>query len=53
MAGVVKGNLIGKPAGDPFQMPGVILYHKKRVINNFVYRYVSDRPNFVSVAKIT
>jgi len=52
MAGVIKGNLIGKPAGDPFQMPGVILFHKKRVINNFVYRYVSDRPNFVSFAKI-
>jgi len=52
VAGVVKGHLIGKPAGDPFQMPGVILFHKKKVINNFVYRYVSDRPDFVNVAKI-
>lgn len=52
VAGVVKGHLIGKPAGDPFQMPGVILFHKKKVINTFAYRYVSDRPDFVSVAKI-
>jgi thiol-disulfide isomerase/thioredoxin len=52
VAGVVKGHLIGKPAGDPFQMPGVILLHKKKVINNFAYRYVSDRPDFVKVAKI-
>lgn len=52
IAGVVKGNLIGKPAGDPFQMPGVILFHKKKAINNYAYKYVSDRPDFVQVAKI-
>ncbi|MGB6034967.1 MAG: SelL-related redox protein [Cryomorphaceae bacterium] len=52
VAGVVKGHLIGKPAGDPFQMPGVILLHKKKVLNNFAYKYVSDRPDFVKVAKI-
>lgn len=51
VAGIGKGHLIGKPAGDPFQMPGVILFHKKKVINNFVYRYISDRPDFIEVAK--
>jgi len=51
VAGIVKGHLIGKPAGDPFQMPGVVLFHKKKVINNFAYRYVSDRPDFIRVAK--
>lgn len=52
IAGVVKGHLVGKPAGDPFQMPGVILFHKKTVINNFEYRYISDRPDFVKLANI-
>lgn len=52
VAGVVKGHLIGKPAGDPFQMPGIVLFHKKKVINNFAYKYVSDRPNFIKVANI-
>lgn len=51
VAGIVKGHLIGKPAGDPFQMPGVILFHKNKVINNFAYKYVSDRPDFTRVAK--
>jgi hypothetical protein len=51
VAGIIKGHLIGKPAGDPFQMPGVILFHKTKVINNFVYKYVSDRPDFTQVAK--
>ena len=51
VAGIVKGHLIGKPAGDPFQMPGVILFHKMKVINNFAYKYVSDRPDFTQVAK--
>jgi len=52
IAGVLKGHLVGKPSGDPYQMPGVILYHKKKVINNFEYKFISDRPNFMKVANL-
>lgn len=52
VAGVFKGHLIGKPAGDPFQMPGVFVFHKNRILNKFTYRYVSDRPDFVKLARV-
>ncbi len=52
VAGLVKGHLVGKPAGDPYQMPGVVLYHKQKVINNFVYKYISDRPDFTKIAQL-
>jgi hypothetical protein len=52
VAGILKGHLVGKPAGDPFQMPGVVLFHKQRIINNFVYKYISDRPDFVKLTQL-
>ena len=52
IAGVVKGHLVGKPMGDPYQMPGVVLFHNRKVINNFVYRYVSDRPDFTRISTL-
>lgn len=52
VAGVVKGHLVGKPLGDPYQMPGVVLFHNQRVINNFAYKYVSDRPDFSRIARV-
>jgi hypothetical protein len=52
VAGLVKGHLVGKPVGDPYQMPGVVLYHKNKTINNFVYEFVSDRPDFVKIAQV-
>ncbi len=52
VAGLVKGHLIGKPAGDPFQMPGVFFLEHNRIMNKFTYRYVSDRPDFVRLASI-
>jgi hypothetical protein len=52
VAGVFKGHLIGKPAGDPFQMPGVFVFYKNRILNKFTYRYVSDRPDFVKLARV-
>lgn len=51
MAGVVKGHLAGKPVGDPYQMPGLILYKDKKVLNKFVYQRVCDRPDFINFAK--
>lgn len=52
VAGIIKGHLIGKPAGDPWQMPGVFLLQKQRILNKFTYRFVSDRPDFVKFARV-
>lgn len=53
VAGLVKGHLIGKPAGDPFQMPGVFVFHKGKILSKFDYKYVSDLPNFAGMAQST
>lgn len=52
IAGLLKGHLIGKPAGDPFQMPGVFVFHKNKILNKFEYKYVSDMPNFPRMAEV-
>lgn len=52
VAGLLKGHLIGKPAGDPFQMPGVFVFHKNRILNKFTYKFVSDRPDFIKLSQV-
>lgn len=52
VAGVYKGHFIGKPIGDTFQMPGVFVYYKKRILNKYTYKYVSDMPNFVNLIRM-
>lgn len=52
VAGLVKGHLIGKPAGDPWQMPGVFVYHHSEIMNKFDYKFVSDLPDFVGLSKM-
>jgi hypothetical protein len=52
VAGILKGHLVGKPAGDPFQMPGVFVMERKKILNTFTYRYVSDLPNFARLAQV-
>ncbi len=51
-AGLFKGHLVGKPAGDPFQMPGVFVIDRNRLLNKFTYKYVSDLPDFVKLAQV-
>jgi thiol-disulfide isomerase/thioredoxin len=51
VAGLMKGHLVGKPAGDPWQMPGVFFINNNQIINKFEYRYVSDRPDFRTLAR--
>lgn len=53
VAGICKGHFIGKPIGDTFQMPGVFLYYKKKILSKFTYKYVSDMPNFVNLIKVS
>ncbi len=52
VAGIFKGHLIGKPAGDPWQMPGVFFLQERKVLNKFTYKFVSDRPDFVELARV-
>lgn len=51
VAGLLKGHYIGKPVGDTFQMPGAFLFYKRKILNRFNYKYVSDIPNFLNIAR--
>lgn len=46
---ILKGHLMGKPAGDIYQMPGVFVFHNNNIINKFRYRFISDMPDFVQL----
>lgn len=48
----LKGHAIGKVVGDPFQMPGLFLIHKKKVIWSFEYAHVGQNPNFSTLPKL-
>ncbi len=52
VAGLVKGHLVGKEAGDPYQMPGIFLFRDSEISNRFTYRYVSDLPDFKKIVKV-
>jgi len=51
VAGIMKGHLVGKPSGDPWQMPGAFFIQNNQIINKFEYRFVSDRPDFRTLAR--
>lgn len=45
-----RGHLPGRTGGDTRQMPGVFLIHHGRVVEEFRYRTVADRPDYVALA---
>lgn len=47
--GIIHGHLFGKPAGDTYQMPGIFLFYKQKILNRFTYKYVSDMPDFLKL----
>lgn len=49
VAGLLKGHYIGKPAGDPYQMPGIFVFYKNTILNKFIYKCVADRPNYMNL----
>lgn len=51
-AGVCKGHMIGKFAGDGFQMPGVFLIHKGTVLQTFKHTTAADRPDYIELSKV-
>ncbi len=50
-AGVVSGHGVGSQLGDGFQMPGVFVIHKGEVIERFIHKMASDRPDYMELAK--
>lgn len=51
-SGILKGHLIGKPAGDVYQMPGVFLFYKSKILKKFSYKFVSDMPDFLKITSL-
>lgn len=49
-AGVVKGHGIGKLEGDGFQMPGVFLLSRGRVVEGYQATTAADRPDYLAIA---
>ena len=37
---------VGKPIGDPFQMPGTFLIYKGEILKSFINKTASDVPNY-------
>jgi hypothetical protein len=47
---IFRGNTVGKLQGDGFQMPGVFIVHKGRIIESFKHANAGDRPGYESMA---
>ena len=50
VSGLFKGHLVGPAKGDAWQMPGVFLYHKNKVLRAYRHKQASDRPNYLELA---
>ena len=49
-AGILSGHLVGKLAGDGFQMPGVFLISRGQIIKTFRHTSAADRPDYTKLA---
>ncbi len=50
-AGVIKGHGIGAQLGDGFQMPGVFVLQDGKIIEQFIHKLSSDRPDYEKLVK--
>ena len=48
-AGVLDGHGVGNQLGDGFQMPGVFVIQNGEVINSFIHKFASDRPDYTKM----
>lgn len=48
-AGIIKGYGFGLQIGDGFQMPGVFLINKGKIITEFKHKYASDKPDYLKM----
>lgn len=51
LSAVLKGHGIGRVAGDPLQMPGVMVLHNDDVLASFFHDTPSDRPDYIALAR--
>jgi len=51
VAGVLKGHLVGKLAGDGFAMPGVFVVSEGRVVRAFRHESAADVPDYCALAR--
>lgn len=47
---ILRGHGVGSLDGDGFQLPGVFLVHKRKIVQAFRHEYASDRPDYCSIA---
>lgn len=50
-AGLIDGHLVGKLVGDGFQMPGVFVVYRGRLLASFVHQSAADRPDYAGLAR--
>lgn len=49
-AGVMDGHGVGAQLGDGFQMPGVFVIQKGEIIEHFIHKLASDRPDYLKLS---
>ena len=42
---------VGRPQGDPLQMPGTFVIHRGRILREHHHRDVADRPDYCTLAR--
>jgi thiol-disulfide isomerase/thioredoxin len=47
---VIKGHGLNIPLDDVYQMPGVFLIDKGKIVNKFIHKMASDRPDYMKIA---
>lgn len=50
-AGVLDGHGVGAQLGDGFQMPGIFIIYEGKVIDSFIHKLASDRPDYVKLSE--
>lgn len=51
VAASLRGHSVGRLIGNGFQMPGVFLLHRGRVVRAFRHQTAADRPNYCTLAR--
>lgn len=47
MRTMLRGHVMGKPVGDPLQMPGLFFFQNNNLLDKFIYRCIGDRPDYL------
>ncbi|MBP8726710.1 MAG: AhpC/TSA family protein [Saprospiraceae bacterium] len=50
-AGLIKGHGFGAQLGDGFQMPGVFIISRGKIISEFRHKFASDKPDYLNMVE--